>query len=44
VNDYAGQAVGMPASVSKLEELIDQIAGTKRWVDADRDPSLPRKE
>ena len=31
VVDYAGQAVGMPESVSKLEETIDSLSGVERW-------------
>lgn len=31
VVDYAGQQVGMPASVSKLEETIDRLSGVERW-------------
>jgi len=29
--DYAGEQVGMPESVSKLEESIDRLAGVERW-------------
>jgi ankyrin repeat protein len=31
VVDYAGQQVGMPESVSKLEETIDRLSGVERW-------------
>jgi hypothetical protein len=31
VKDYAGEQVGMPRSVSKLEAEIDQLADTERW-------------
>jgi hypothetical protein len=31
VKDYAGQQVGMPLSVSKLELEIDKLADTTRW-------------
>ncbi len=31
VVDYAGQQVGMPESVSKLEEEIDRLSGVERW-------------
>jgi ankyrin repeat protein len=31
VFDYAGQQVGMPESVSKLEETIDRLSGVERW-------------
>ncbi|MEZ5947039.1 MAG: hypothetical protein R3C04_09370 [Hyphomonas sp.] len=32
VIDYAGIEVGMPASVRALEEAVDRLAGTERWV------------
>ena len=31
VVDYAGQRVGMPESVSKLEIAIDRLSGVERW-------------
>ena len=31
VVDYAGQQVGMPESVSKLEQTIDRLSGVERW-------------
>jgi ankyrin repeat protein len=31
VVDYAGERVGMPESVSKLEETIDLLSGVERW-------------
>lgn len=31
VVDYAGGEVGMPESVSKLEETIDRLSGVERW-------------
>lgn len=31
VVDYAGEHVGMPESVSKLEEAIDRLSGVERW-------------
>jgi len=31
VVDYAGQQVGMPETVSKLEETIDRLSGVERW-------------
>jgi hypothetical protein len=31
VVDYAGQQVGMPESVSRLEETIDRLSGVERW-------------
>lgn len=35
VIDYVGTEVGMPRSVRDLEEAIDRVAGTARWVDGD---------
>lgn len=32
VLDYGGEAVGMPASVRALQDEIDRVAGTNRWV------------
>jgi hypothetical protein len=32
VTDYIGLAVGMPKAVVDLEEAIDRVAGTERWV------------
>ncbi len=32
VKDYGGLHIGMPATVTKLEDLIDQLADTQRWV------------
>jgi hypothetical protein len=32
VTDYVGLAVGMPKAVDDLENLIDDVAGTERWV------------
>lgn len=32
VVDYVGQEVGMPRSVSHLQEEVDRLAGTARWV------------
>ena len=37
VVDYAGEAIGMPASVSLLEQAIDAVAGTERWVSGNTD-------
>jgi hypothetical protein len=31
VVDYAGQRVGMPERMSKLEETIDRLSGVERW-------------
>jgi Domain of unknown function (DUF6438)/Ankyrin repeats (3 copies) len=35
VNDYIGQAVGMPKAVLDLEQTIDRLAGTRKWVAGD---------
>ncbi|UIJ44629.1 DUF6438 domain-containing protein [Sphingomonas cannabina] len=32
VTDYVGECVGMPHGVAELEEEIDRVAGTARWV------------
>lgn len=32
VIDYVGEDVGMPASVTKVENAIDTAAGTERWI------------
>lgn len=32
VVDYAGRAIGMPAAVRALEDAIDAVAGSNRWV------------
>lgn len=32
VVDYVGNEVGMPASVTALEDAVDELAGTQRWV------------
>jgi uncharacterized protein DUF6438/ankyrin repeat protein len=32
VSDYVGRAVGMPKDVSDLEEMIDRLAVTRKWV------------
>ena len=32
VTDYVGEQSGMPHTVTELEEAIDQVAGTDRWV------------
>ncbi|HLJ88756.1 MAG TPA: ankyrin repeat domain-containing protein [Candidatus Angelobacter sp.] len=31
ITDYAGEHVGMPESVSKLEDAIDRLSGVERW-------------
>ena len=37
VEDYVGAAVGMPQSVTDLEEAIDRAAGVRKWVAGDAD-------
>ena len=32
VVDYIGNIVGMPTSISELEDTVDRIAGTDKWV------------
>jgi len=32
VIDYVGEEVGMPQSISDLEEAVDNLAGTDRWI------------
>lgn len=32
VTDYVGEAVGMPRVVKQLEDAVDAVAGTERWV------------
>lgn len=32
VTDYVGQWVGMPAVIHDLEEAVDQLADTRRWI------------
>ena len=43
--DYFGRAVGMPATITALEEEIDRIGGVDRWVKATDDtiPSLQKE-
>ncbi|MGZ8998802.1 MAG: DUF6438 domain-containing protein [Allosphingosinicella sp.] len=36
VVDYLGRHVGMPAVVTGLEEEVDRVAGTARWIRGDR--------
>jgi len=33
VQDYVGSWVGMPAVISDLEDEVDAVAGTKRWIE-----------
>ncbi|MET0181551.1 MAG: DUF6438 domain-containing protein [Caulobacterales bacterium] len=37
--DYGGRMMGMPESVTQLEEEIDRVAGTDRWVKRDGQPA-----
>jgi ankyrin repeat protein len=32
VHDYVGQEVGMPAAIKDLEDSVDELAETKRWI------------
>jgi hypothetical protein len=38
VVDYAGTMVGMPQGVRDLQDEIDRVAGTARWVLRDGEP------
>ena len=33
VLDYTGSAVGMPSVITDLQESVDQVAGTDRWIE-----------
>jgi hypothetical protein len=44
VVDYGGLSAGMPASVRALEDEIDRVAGTARWVLRDGQPVRTRPE
>jgi hypothetical protein len=35
VTDYAGEAAGMPSTVSQLEAAIDRVSGAQRWIRGD---------
>jgi hypothetical protein len=37
LTDYAGDGVGMPDTVTELEEAVDRVAGSERWVDGNAD-------
>ncbi len=37
VIDYVGQAAGMPKAVTQLENAVDKLAGTDRWVEGTPD-------
>ena len=45
VIDYVGEEIGMPHAVVEVEETIDRVAGTARWVSgsAETVPSLMRE-
>jgi hypothetical protein len=40
VSDYAGRSVGMPESVTQLENEIDRVSGSARWVKGTPVPSF----
>jgi hypothetical protein len=44
VADYMGTAVGMPEGVRDLEDEIDRVAGTARWVLRDGRPVRDRPQ
>jgi len=46
VEDYVGQWVGMPAVITELEEAVDELAQTNRWIkgDAGLVPSLKNEK
>jgi ankyrin repeat protein len=46
VTDYVGKAVGMPDFVTALEEAVDKVAGTRRWITGDEETlaSLQREK
>lgn len=44
VLDYGGPAAGMPPAVRALEDEIDRVAGTERWVGHDVAESLRAPE
>lgn len=35
VVDYVGETVGMPTAVTMLENEVDRVAGTRRWITGD---------
>jgi ankyrin repeat protein len=45
VIDYQGRSVGMPEGVERLENLLDQVAGSDKWLrgTAETVPSLQRE-
>jgi ankyrin repeat protein len=44
VTDYAGERMGMPQAVTDLEETIDRVADTKKWIKGTEEtvPTLER--
>lgn len=46
VVDYAGENVGMPEGVSKLEDTIDRLSGVERWTKGNSEtvPSLVQEK
>ncbi|MES1200743.1 MAG: DUF6438 domain-containing protein [Pseudomonadota bacterium] len=40
VVDYAGESAGMPHAVTEIEQEIDRVAGTQRWVPGGGRPSV----
>lgn len=44
--DYVGEHAGMPSAISELEDTIDRLAGTDKWLrgNADTAPSLVAEE
>lgn len=36
VRDYVGEQVGMPLVITDLENAVDEVAGTKRWIKGSR--------
>lgn len=45
VTDYVGEEAGMPQGVSDLEQAIDRVAGTAKWIsgNAETVPALKRE-
>jgi alpha/beta superfamily hydrolase len=37
VTDYVGRTEGMPAVVTALEDEVDRVAGTARWINGNQD-------
>jgi hypothetical protein len=32
ITDYGGRMIGMPQAITELEKMVDDVAGTERWV------------